>query len=150
MLTLAVVWNFLSSNHSYRDSTPNQKGFTVLIYLRLILSLLTVYFVYLSTKTFSPENFADNFNTKIYVETIILTLNAVLQTLVWFNILIMAFGWQIHRGIFSRNELRSLVVIFILLYVLICFDQIFDMLIEFKIGQVIIFYLIIIYFKFNS
>jgi hypothetical protein len=150
MLTLAVVWNFLSSNHSYRDSTPNQKGFTVLIYLRLILSLLTIYFVYLSTKTFSPENFADNFNNKIYVETIILTLNAVLQTLVWFNILIMAFGWQIHRGIFSRNELRSLVVIFILLYVLICFDQIFDMLIEFKIGQVINFYLIIIYFKFNS
>ena len=129
----------LSSKHSNLDSvnsTPNQKGFTVLIYLRLILSLLTVYFVYLSMKSFSPENFSDNFNTKIYVETIILTLNAVLQTLVWFNILILAFGWQIHRGIFSRNELRKLVIVFILLYVLICFDQIFDMLIQIKIGQV--------------
>jgi hypothetical protein len=135
MLILAITWHILSARIGSPDSSPNLKGFTVLIYIRLILSLLTIYFVYLSMKTFNPDNFADNL-TKIYVETIILTLNAVLQTLVWFNILIMSLGWQIHRGIFSRNELRSLVVAFISLYVLICFDQIFDMLINFKFGQV--------------
>ena len=135
MLTSTLIWHILSWCTDSSHSTPIQKGFTVLIYLRLMLCFLTIYFVYLNMKTFNVDNFADGL-TKIYVETIIVTLNAVLQTLVWFNIIIVAFGWQIHRGMFTRNELRNFVIVFILLYLLICFDQIFDMLIQYKVWKV--------------
>jgi hypothetical protein len=135
MLTSTLIWHILSWRLDSSHSISVQKGFTVLIYLRLMLCLLTIYFVYLSIKTFNVDNFADGL-TKIYVETIIVTLNAVLQTLVWFNIIIIAFGWQIHRWMFTRNELRNLVIVFILLYLLICFDQIIDVLFKYKIWKV--------------
>jgi len=133
MVTVTLIWHVLSCNLEARDSTGLQKSFLILIYLRTSLSIITIYFVYLNLKSSSIEDTEFNQSTglmKIYVETIIITLNSVLQTLVWFQILIVAYGWQIHRGMFRREELRKLVIIFIILYLLICFDQIIDLVLS--------------------
>lgn len=62
------------------------------------------------------------------METIIVTFNAVITTVFWFIIFIISYGWQINRELFTRNELKNLIVVFLVIYILICFDQIFDMI----------------------
>ena len=127
-----------------RYTTSIQKSFVAMLYLKSILGLLLVYYSYLSFRRSSLPNIEDNF-MMVYVETIFNTLSAVLQTLIWFVLLVVAYGWQIHRGLFTRNEVKNSVLIFILLYVLICFDQIFNMLIDVVVWNVRILFLFIIY-----
>jgi hypothetical protein len=138
-LTLCIAtatWHILTFKIYPADSTILQKSFTAMLYLKLILSALTVYYNYLFITKVNSDSFGDAIMI-VYVETISSTLNAVLQTLLLFIVLMIAYGWQIYRGIFTRNELRNAVLVFILLYVLICFDQIMDILIDVNIWEVI-------------
>lgn len=77
------------------------------------------------------ENFFNIFDLSgifmdLYAEVMITALSALLRTLFWFVIIVVAYGWQIHIAYFSRTELRNFVTVFITLYLLIFFDKIIE------------------------
>jgi len=124
-----LTWHIQTFQTYARYITSIQKSFIAMLYLKFILSLLLFYYSYLSRRRTSLPNIEENF-MMVYVETIYNTLNAVLQTLIWFVMLVVAYGWQVHRGLFTRNEVKNFVLVFIVLYVLMCFDEILNMLID--------------------
>jgi len=138
-----IIFIVFSSWHSYTFkiyasfSTSIQKSFFGILYIKLVHSLLLIYYAYLNIKRASLPVKEENFLIS-YADTIITTLSDVLQSLLWYLLIVIAYGWQIHKGLFTRNEVKNSIMVFILLYILICFDKIFDVMIERSWWQVIL------------
>ncbi len=62
----------------------------------------------------------------IYIDTSLITLNAIYRSLLWFLILLVCCGWKISRQNLGREEIKFLLKMFLLIYIAVCLDQILD------------------------
>jgi hypothetical protein len=134
-LILSIVLHVCSCKAYREHTTTLQKALMALTDLRFILALFTIYYFQATKTKYSLEDKDDQL-INMYIETIIVTLNSVFSTLLWFVMFLVSYGWHIHRNIFTRQELRKLVGIFILLYIIVCFDQILDLVFKVSIYNV--------------
>ena len=66
------------------------------------------------------------YEDSIYIDTALITLSAIFKTILWFIILLIACGWKISVQTLSREELKFLMKMFLLIYIVMCLDQIID------------------------
>jgi hypothetical protein len=103
-------------------------------YIKSILAIMIIFSV-------GIEENSSNSNSsmvKIYLDTIITTLNSIFKTILWFMIIMIASGWQIFKIVLTREEMKRYIAIYILIYIAICFDQIIDLISYENNGLVII------------
>ena len=62
----------------------------------------------------------------VYIDTALITLDAIYRTLLWFLILLMCCGWKISIQNLGRDDLKFLMKMFIVIYIAMCLDQIID------------------------
>ncbi len=120
-----------------RESTTMQRCINALFDLRLVLSITVIYYIHLSMAQITIDNIP-SLIVNSYIYTIVVTLDSVFIALFWFFILIVAYGWQIHRRVFTRNEISKLILIFVGLYLIICIDPIIDYTFKIEVLRVII------------
>jgi hypothetical protein len=89
LLITVVLWHFSTRRYDQYIGSL-QKIFTIYMYLKLLLCLLVVYYVKLSLENATIDNPGDTI-LKIYVQTVVATIQSVLKTILWFIILIIAF-----------------------------------------------------------
>ncbi len=66
------------------------------------------------------------YDGSVYIDTALITLDAIYRTLLWFLILLMCFGWKISIQNLSREDLKFLMKMFLFIYIAMCLDQIID------------------------
>ena len=66
------------------------------------------------------------YEDSIYIDTALITLSAIFKTILWFIILLIACGWKISVQTLSREDLKFLMKMFLLIYIVMCLDQIID------------------------
>ena len=64
--------------------------------------------------------------SSVYIDTALITLDAIYRTLLWFLILLMCCGWKISIQTLSREDLKFLMKMFLIIYIAMCLDQIID------------------------
>ena len=62
----------------------------------------------------------------VYIDTALITVNAIYRTLLWFLILLICCGWKISIQEFRREDLKFLMKMFLIIYISMCMDQIID------------------------
>jgi len=66
------------------------------------------------------------YEDSIYVDTALITLSAIYKSILWFLILMVSLGWNVSMLTLRREDLKFLMKMFLLIYVLMCLDQIID------------------------
>ena len=66
------------------------------------------------------------YENSVYIDTALITLDAIYRTLLWFLILLMCCGWKISIQNLSRDDLKFLMKMFLVIYIAMCLDQIID------------------------
>ena len=62
----------------------------------------------------------------IYVDTALVTMEALFRTLLWFFILLLSLGWNISVQSLSDRDTKFLMKMFLIIYILMCLDQLLD------------------------
>lgn len=62
----------------------------------------------------------------VYIDTALITLDAIYRTILWFLILLMCCGWKISIQNLGREDLKFLMKMFLVIYIAMCLDQIID------------------------
>lgn len=62
----------------------------------------------------------------VYIETALVTINAVFRTILWFIIVLIISGWQITKQQLSRPEMKFYIKVYVFIYIAMCIDQIID------------------------
>ena len=66
------------------------------------------------------------YEDSIYVDTALITLSAIYKTVLWFLILMISLGWKVSIQTLRREDLKFLMKMFLLIYIVMCLDQIID------------------------
>jgi hypothetical protein len=103
-------------------------------YIKSILAIMIIFSVGIEENSSTSNSSM----VKIYLDTIITTLNSIFKTILWFMIIMIASGWQIFKIVLTREEMKRYIAIYILIYIAICFDQIIDLISYENNGLVII------------
>jgi hypothetical protein len=88
ILSIGILWHIFSIRNN-RNEMAIQKTFSIILYMKFILSLLMIYYMYLCYEGITLENKGDSILI-IYVQTVLLTISSVLRTLLWFMIIIIS------------------------------------------------------------
>ena len=62
----------------------------------------------------------------IYIDIALIILDAIYRTILWFLILLICYGWKISIQNLGRKDLKFLMTILLLIYIMTCLDQIID------------------------
>lgn len=66
------------------------------------------------------------YESSVYIDTALITLDAIYRTLLWFLILLLSCGYKISIQSLSREDLKFLMKMFLIIYISMCLDQIID------------------------
>ena len=66
------------------------------------------------------------YESSVYIDTALITLDAIYRTILWFLILLICSGWKISIQTLSRDDLKFLMKMFLIIYIAMCLDQIID------------------------
>lgn len=121
-LLLVVLYNVgLTRYHEQNSGFVLQKFFIFIPYFNVLLSstiILEVFYV--------MKNAQNGDSKKIYIETALVTLNAVFRTLLWFFFFLVSSGWQVLVQKLTKDEMKSYIKIYVFIYISMCADQIID------------------------
>ena len=66
------------------------------------------------------------YDDSIYVDTAMITISAIYKSILWFIILLLGYGWNIIRKNCGRDGCKKILKWCVVIYVLMCLDQIVD------------------------
>jgi hypothetical protein len=128
VITIFYCWWYYITYRLYVNHTTHlQKTVSSFPLMRIITAYLLVYYIYVNRNTMKPMEYE---LISVYLEIIMQTLVFVYKTFFWFIVFLIASGWQIYRNWLSPRELRSFVFFYMMIFLLICFDQILDIVFE--------------------
>lgn len=119
---LVVLWALKQRYTPPTDIILIQKILLVLPYLNIILSGLMIVEMFLTTGS-NSNNFLDS---RIYVETALVTIRAIFRTIIWFLLVLIASGWQIISNALSSEKIKTFIKVYVFIYIVVCVDQIID------------------------
>jgi hypothetical protein len=127
-ITIFYCWWYYITYRLYVNHTTHlQKTVSSFPLMRIITAYLLVYYIYVNRNSMKPMEYE---LISVYLEIIMQTLVFVYKTFFWFIVFLIASGWQIYRNWLSPRELRSFVFFYMMIFLLICFDQILDIVFE--------------------
>ena len=121
-VVIFTLWKILMKNIRHIYILSIHKVLYSIPFLMLLLSIALL-IKSIDIKGQSPYQEDES---SIYIDTALITLDAIYRTLLWFLILLMCCGWKISMQTLSREDLKFLMKMFIIIYVLMCLDQIID------------------------
>jgi hypothetical protein len=120
----SIIWHFNTFQLHRSNLASLQKILSVLPYLKFFISLFILWYVTASKE----DNKEDDSLIKVYLETIITTIESIFKTIFWFLFILISCGWQIYRYNLNRSEMRKFIGVYIFIYLSVCFDQILDLI----------------------
>ena len=121
-IALFIYWKLLmkSTRHVYVLSIHK-----ILFSIPFFMFLLSIC---LLTKAIDIRGKDPNIDdeSSVYIDTALITLDAIYRTLLWFSILLICCGWKISIQSLSREDLKFLMKMFLIIYIAMCLDQIID------------------------
>jgi hypothetical protein len=92
LLVTLIIWQMCMKK--FLEHVGNiQKIFTVFMYLKLLLCIVVVYYIKLCMEDTSIDNMGDTI-IRIYVQTVVTTIQSVLKTILWFIVVIVSFVFK--------------------------------------------------------
>lgn len=91
----------------------------------IILSGISLLFKAINIQGKDPNR---DYDDGVYVDTALITLNAIYRTLMWFIVLLVAYGWKISIQSLRGEDMKYFMKMFLIIYVCSCLDQILDTL----------------------
>ena len=121
-LAIFVYWRVIlkSARHAYILSY-HKFFFSIPFFIFLLSISLLVKSVDIKDQDPNKE-----YDGSVYIDTALITLDAIYRTLLWFLILLMCCGWKISIQHLSRDDLKFLMKMFLFIYIAMCLDQIID------------------------
>lgn len=138
LITITVIiWIINTFYINKRNSTIIQK----ILFFVLCIKFLVILLLYIYLKTITQYNLMeeDILFSKVYLETAITILSSIFRTILTYLIILLSHGWKIYLNILGRREVKTFVMIYLLIYISICIDQMLDVTFN-KCGQVKRFY----------
>ena len=121
-IAIFTIWKILLKNvrHIYILSIHK-----ILYSIPFFMFLLSLSLLIKSIDIKGQSPYQDD-ESSIYIDTALITLDAIYRTLLWFLILLMCIGWKISIQTLSREDLKFLMKMFLIIYIAMCLDQIID------------------------
>ena len=113
VLLMQVRFIYILSIHKFLFSIP---FFITLVSLALVVKAIDI----------RGQDPYREYDGSVYIDTALITLNAIFRTLLWFLILLICCGWRILIQNFTREQLRFFMKMFLIIYICMCLDQIID------------------------
>lgn len=121
-IAIIVLWNLKIRYTPQIELSFLQKVMIFLPYLNLIVCGLMIVQMFLAKEN-NTSSFSDS---RIYIETALITIRAIFRTMFWFLIVLVSSGWQITTQKLSREKIKLFIKVFVFIYVAVCVDQIID------------------------
>lgn len=121
-IAIIVLWNLKIKYTPQIELYFLQKILIFLPYLNVIVCGLMIAQMFLAKDT-KTSSFSDS---RIYIETALITIRAIFRTMFWFLIVLVSSGWQITTQKLSREKIKLFIKVFVFIYVTVCVDQIID------------------------
>jgi hypothetical protein len=120
--TMFVYWRILmkSTRHVYILSIHK-----FLFSIPFFIFLLSISFLIKAVDVKGQDPYIE-YESSVYIDTSLITLDAIYRTLLWFLILLMCCGWKLSIQKLSREDLKFLIKMFLIIYIAMCLDQIID------------------------
>ena len=131
LLCISVSAAWTGAMKCYKDYFPPNHTMTIqsmlrsYSYFKIVAALFICYYYELQLTNINENN--NSTSIEIYLNMVIVTLNSILITVLWFFLILICYGWLIYKNNFTRNEFKRLTLYFIMLYVGISMDQIVDL-----------------------
>lgn len=123
-IILIVGWKYLLGLSSRRNILVIHKFLTCLPFFIVMVGIT------LLIKAFSVENEDpyQEYESSIYINTVLIILNAIYRTFLWFLILLVCYGYKISLHKLEAKDLKFFMKMFFVIYISMCADQILDSL----------------------
>ena len=115
-------WKVKLKSLSRRNVLPLH-SFLITIPLFLFLLSIALVIKSIDIKGKDPNK---QYEDSIFVDTALITLSAIYKSILWFMTLLICYGWKISIQTLSRNDVKFLMKMFLVIYIVMCLDQIID------------------------
>ena len=121
-IALFVYWKIImkSTRHIYVLSIHK-----FLLSLPFFIFLLSISLLIKAIDVKGQDPYTE-YESSVYIDTALITLDAIYRTILWFLVLLMCCGWKISMQSLSREDLKFLMKMFLVIYIAMCLDQIID------------------------
>ena len=100
---VAVLWNIKKKFVNPGSIFLLQSLYIYIIYFNILLAITIVVEVFLVLR-----NSKESSQKEVYIETALVTFNAIFRTLLWFIIIIVIAGWQILTQKLEREDIKKI------------------------------------------
>jgi hypothetical protein len=145
-----VIFYNIRLKYNEQDTLTIQKLFILIIYSNLLNSI-SIFICCLNLKGKDPNAKEEEDTSTITISTFLTLFDSFFRVFLWSFILLISMGLQITKAFFNRNEIKLVIKLIILFYVVCTFEQLMneiDTKTVFKGSEIknIIFYSFLIYF----
>lgn len=119
---MIIYWRVKMKSLARINVTQLQKLLCTIPFFIFLLSIILIVKA-MDIKGTDPNRY---YEESIYVDTALITFSAIYKTFLWFFILLASIGWKISIQHLGRANLKFLMQMFIIIYVIMCLDQILD------------------------
>ena len=149
-----VIFYNLRIKYNEQDTLVIQKLFIIIIYSNLLNSI-TIFICCLNLRGKDPNAKEEESTSTITISTFLILFDSFFRLFLWIFILLISMGLEITKAFLNRNEIKLVIKITILFYLVFAFEQIFneiDTKTVFQGSEIknIIFYSFLIYFLFSK
>ena len=121
-LGMFTYWRYLMKTTARVNILSIHKIFYILPFFICLLSIALL----IKSVDIKGQDPNKEYDGSVYIDTALITLGAIFRTLLWFLILLMCCGWKIAIQNLSREDLKFLMKMFLIIYISMCLDQIVD------------------------
>ena len=119
-----TYWRILLKKIRHAYILPFHKFFNALPFFIILIGFAFV----IKAFEIRGKNPYEDYDSSVYIDTAVITLNAIYRTLLWFLVLLLAYGWKISIQSLRREDLKFFMKMFLIIYLAMCMDQIVDSL----------------------
>ena len=121
-ITLFTFWRIIMKKIRHAYILPFHKFFNALPFFVNLIGIALI----IKALDIRGKNPYQDYDSSVYIDTAVITLNAIYRTLLWFLVLLLAYGWKISIQSLRREDLKFFMKMFLIIYLAMCMDQIID------------------------
>lgn len=144
---ILIIWKVLIKMTRFVYILNLHKILSILIHLHILLGLVLI----IKSLSIRGETMYGEYDSSIFIDAILVVINTIYRTALWFFILLVSHGWGISVQELGREDFKYFFKIFFAIYLIICLDQLIDSLIPmiwlFYVSEIknLIFYIYMLY-----
>ena len=121
-LGMAIFWKMRIKSMTNVNILTIQRFLGCIPYLIFLLSISFI----IKSADIRGEDPNKIYEDSIYIDTALVTMEAIFRTLLWFLILLLSFGWKISIQSLNTRDTKFMMKMVLIIYIIMCLDQLVD------------------------